>query len=64
MPITSMHFAVTKLDKDYTLNSFRAKEKLESPNILNVFLELCDVDESKKEHNIRDVILMDKVSQL
>lgn len=60
MPITSKHFKVSSVKSNCTLEAFRKAEKLESPNVLNIFLELCNMDQ--KIERIRDVILMDKVS--
>lgn len=64
-PITSNHFAVSKVPSDCTVGTFCQDNKLEpSRNNTNILLELNSVDQSSiGKAGIRDVILMDKVLQ-
>ena len=66
MPITSNHFVVSEVEHECTIEEFCKERDLEpSRAILHILLELNSVDTTYilKGATIRDVILMDKVSQ-
>ena len=65
MRITSNHFMVSKVPHDCTVEDFCTKRDLEpSRTSSSILLEFNSVDKSNiVKGNIRDVILMDKVSQ-